>query len=895
MPPRISPLGIAVLYAAFAGLWIVGSDALLEWMTQDPALHLELAMFKGLAFVLVTTVLLYVVMKIRQAPDTEQTADIPDTLTPDLRQTLPLIAAMALCAPLVGILVYAVHARHEERATFDNLNAIAQIKGAQIESWLAERRYDGNVLASSRGFAERVEIMLRTGNPREAEFIRDRLVTILAHSQYESAVLLDGKGNITLSAGVLRDYLPASTRALIPETQVSRETRLGEMQRGASGHISMDIIVPLVSAIDRQTPIGTVVFSINPATHLYPLIQSWPSSSPSGETLLVQREGDTAVYLNELRHKPGTALALRHTLSEITLPAAKAIREGTSGNLRGSDYRGVEVLAVHKPVAETPWHIVAKVDRNEILLPARQMGWWTAGITFFAVVLIALALLLFLRQRRHAEALRSDIAAQRIMAHFFTLPFIGMAITSPATKHWVRYNDRLCEILGYARDELGQKSWAEMTHPDDLDKDVEEFQRVLDGKSEGYAMDKRFIRKDGVVAYASIDVKCLRKADGTVDYFVATVQDIIECKQNELTIQSLSRSYATLSRCNAAILYSRTTEDLFLAVCEAAVEAGGIKMAWIGTLDAAASLIRPVASAGVGTEYLDELHISTAPDDPAGRGPTGTAARENQPVWCQDFVNDPRTAPWHERGAAMGWGSSAALPLRRGGTVAAVLTLYSGEANTFSENTRALLAELARNISFALDTYAREAKRLHTEQKLKDSEERYRLLVERSQDGILLSAADGRILTANPAACRMLGRTEAELLGAGHNGIVDVRDPRLPAALAERERTGTFSGELTLVRGNGEKFPAELSTTLFNDSEGSTRSSMIVRDISDRKKVETRITAQIDELQRWSKAVVGREERILALKHEINTLLAQAGQPPRYPSAVQDADKEQKT
>lgn len=75
---------------------------------------------------------------------------------------------------------------------------------------------------------------------------------------------------------------------------------------------------------------------------------------------------------------------------------------------------------------------------------------------------------------------------------------------------------------------------------------------------------------------------------------------------------------------------------------------------------------------------------------------------------------------------------------------------------------------------------------------LSESEERCKSLFEASLDAVMLTAPDGRILSANPAACRLLDRSEEELIDLGRGGIMDREDPRLAGALAERERTGKF-------------------------------------------------------------------------------------------------------
>ena len=142
--------------------------------------------------------------------------------------------------------------------------------------------------------------------------------------------------------------------------------------------------------------------------------------------------------------------------------------------------------------------------------------------------------------KRAEEAFR---ASEERFRRYFELGLIGMAMTSP-TKEILEVNDEICRILGYKRSELLQKTWAEMTHPDDLAADVAQFNRVMVGEIDGYTMDKRWIRKDGAIIDSTMSARCMRCADGSVEYFVAFVLDTTERKRAE---EKLRRSEANLA------------------------------------------------------------------------------------------------------------------------------------------------------------------------------------------------------------------------------------------------------------------------------------------------------------------------------------------------------------
>ncbi|HXF16848.1 MAG TPA: EAL domain-containing protein [Burkholderiales bacterium] len=124
---------------------------------------------------------------------------------------------------------------------------------------------------------------------------------------------------------------------------------------------------------------------------------------------------------------------------------------------------------------------------------------------------------------------------------------------------------------------------------------------------------------------------------------------------------------------------------------------------------------------------------------------------------------------------------------------------------------------------------------------LRESEARYQALFEHSIDAVLLMRSDGRILSANEQACRLLGYTESELRKLGREGLTEPDDPRVEAMVEEHRREGGARGELKMRRKDGGWVPVEVSSTTFRDRSGKLCASLIIRDITDRKRAEEHI------------------------------------------------------
>ena len=128
--------------------------------------------------------------------------------------------------------------------------------------------------------------------------------------------------------------------------------------------------------------------------------------------------------------------------------------------------------------------------------------------------------------------------------------------------------------------------------------------------------------------------------------------------------------------------------------------------------------------------------------------------------------------------------------------------------------------------------------------------EAYQTLFENSLDAVFFSAPDGRIFTANPAACALFGYTEKELCALGREGISDPADrERIAALVAKRAATGQLRGVMSYRRRDGTTFPGEFSSRIFTDASGEQRTCVILRDMTEREQMEERLADQLRQTQ----------------------------------------------
>lgn len=383
-----------------------------------------------------------------------------------------------------------------------------------------------------------------------------------------------------------------------------------------------------------------------------------------------------------------------------------------------------------------------------------------------------------------------------------------------------------------------------------------------------YSLELETVKGDTPSVWILARGEPIRSADGVITGLRGIAMDITESKQGRIRIERLNRLYSALSACNAAILHCAEESELFARICEVVVNEGGMKMAWIGLVDEATGRIVPSHAFGEGTDYLDGIEISVQADDPHGQGPTGTAARENHPVWLDNFAINPRTSPWHQRAARHGWASSAALPIRRGGQAVGALTFYTTISRWFDDETRKLLQEMAGDISYALDKFAAEAAAITYQESLVEAEQRFNALIEQSISGAYI-CQDGCLVYVNPRLKTIFGYgPEDDLVGRDPVALVspEDRDASLERfrSLFAREVSsaeGSFNG----IRKDGSLVPLNSNSSLASYQQ---RPAVIglLQDVSDRKVAEDHIRRYTEQLQQLLMQIVALVTNLVEMR-----------------------------
>jgi len=309
-----------------------------------------------------------------------------------------------------------------------------------------------------------------------------------------------------------------------------------------------------------------------------------------------------------------------------------------------------------------------------------------------------------------------------------------------------------------------------------------------------------------------------------------TMADQLEAREAALLeatteLRRVNRALVMLSACNQVLIRGTDEVSMALRICETIVGQGGFRLAWVGLVESKSDAVRVLARAGPAAAFLDDAKPSLQAGAPF-LGPAAIALRTGEPAFVGDVWTAEGYSDWRRLAAKHHFASAIALPLRQDGAVIGVLSMHAAEPEVFDEQEVGLLAELANDLSFGLQTIRSESARRRAEVDLRELASFQESLISTMAEGVVVEDPKGVITYINSAAARIIGHDPEEVIGhswhvfipADQASLVEEANARRVQGVADRyeveieRKDGTRA--LVLVSGTPRSIGGEYQGTL---------------------------------------------------------------------------------
>ena len=730
-----------------------------------------------------------------------------------------LFVILALGLTATGYFHYQQHRDYVLGQKEQEILAIANLKLGQILNSRQERLGEGEALFSNPLVVRPIREWLREGEEgRQREEILGYLESIRKAEEFDSVFLLDELGKTRLSVTYGEAEAGDQAKTLVQEALQGRKVIVRDLYRDEKrNRIFFDLYVPLLGKTWDGLPSGVLLLRSDPNQFLYPVLRSWPTPSVTAEILLVRREGEEVLVLNELRHAKNTALSLRVPSSRRDNPAAMAVA-GIEGVAKGVDYRGVQVLAAIRAVPNSPWYLIAKMDMDEAIYPLRQQGYsiLIAGILLVFVVGLTVA---FLWRHQRAQLYKrmyeEEIKIQALTKHLALMTKYANDIILLYDDQFriVEANERATLTYGYTREEFLGLTARDLRPPEtwaDLNAQIEQIK-----ERKGLVFETIHRRKDGSTFPVEVSVRGL-EVEGK-QYFQSIIRDITERKEAEERLRKSEERFRDLFD-NAPVAYHEfDREGKITHVNRTELEMLGY------TPDE--MIGRPVWDFNGQPDMVrDTILAKLSGKLPPQRAFERVLRRKDGslvPVLIEDrLLRD-------EKGEIIG--------------IRATLQDIT-ERKKAEEEREKLIRELQETLQALREK----------EEALRKSEERFRDLFDNAPIGYHEYDSEGRITNVNQTDVEMLGYSREEMIGQyiwKFNVGEEIAREQVLAKLAGKLPPGREL-ERTYRRKDGTTFPVLVEDRLIRDEKGQIKGiRCIIQDITERKKAEAEREKLIQELQ----------------------------------------------
>lgn len=756
-----------------------------------------------------------------------------------------------------GYFYYAHQKKSLRQDKWDQLSSIADLKVRQIAHWRKEFIDDARVFFKSPFIENQIQRFIE--NPRLTEVkqeIHEWMAHIEKHYQYDHIILLDTQGMVRLSVPEGKDVVGPDAKKLAMEAMRTKKVILSDLYKSEiTQQIRLSLLVPFFISRGHDTfPAGVLLIRIDPYHFLYPLIQSWPTPSRTSESMLVRREGDEVLFLNELRQQKDTALKLRLPIGEQKFPEVMAA-VGMEGIVEGVDYRGVPVLAALRKIPDSPWFLVAKVDQEEIYAPIRVWAEFIAVLVGVLIIGLALSMGLLWRGQRlqfQKEQFKAKLDRRALAGHldYLTRYANDIILLIDQDLKIIEANERAVESYGYTREELLQLSLRDLRAPEVRSLIDSVMKKVKE--QDGLVLETLHQRKNGSIFPVEGSFRLI-EVEGKTFYQIIN-RDTTKRKQAEEALRRSEEESKKLAEVNAVMAEIGRIINSSIHINEVYEQFGEEVRKAIPFDRIVINTVNPDCNTFT-TAYVMGLDVD-------GRSPgalipwSGSATQEvfhsqsSLLIQTEDIDELACRFPAFLPQFQVGLRSFLSIPLIFKSNVIGALHLESTKPNIYTERDLRLAERVGNQIAGAIANAKLFIERRRAEEALRQSEERYRTLVEESFDGIFIQKGS-KIIFANQRLYEMLGYEKGKIEGMDHWLVYhpDYRDLTRKRAQARMQGEAVPPQyEVKLQRKDGSSFDGEVraKTVMFGNEPGV---QVWVRDITEHKRSEEERERLIRELQ----------------------------------------------
>lgn len=700
---------------------------------------------------------------------------------------------------ITGAIYYNQFKHHLNQMAAEELTLSASFKTREISTWYHERLGDADILFRDAELIQLVKQSLREPpGAVSGKRLSQRLRDVREIYDYAQVFVLDKNGVRLAGASDdpfhAEDFMADTLSDLLARGHITHWS-IHRHSEGGPPHFSL--LIPLMDQNTPGNPLALLVLVMSPERYLYPLLDFWPIKNRTAETLLVHSDGNNVIFLNKLRFDSSSVLSRQVPIHDSDLPAVMAVT-GKQGLVEGLDYRGEPVIAYVTTIPETPWYLVAKIDKAEVMQPLRERLVWLIVQIVGLLMAVGFGIGWFWRHRsaeqyKHQLKLSEELRAAQESATTM-LRSIGDAVIATDRQGVItRINPVAEKLTGWTEADASGKTLNEVFRivhhisreplPDPVQK-VLESQKIVELTNHTL-----LLSRTGQEYHIADSAAPIQKSNGDIEGVILTFRDETDKYLAQQKVHESQRQLSVLINNLPGMVYHCDNDPDWTMLY---ASHGCLSLTGFTPED----LVKKKS-----VTYGDLIH-----------------PHDRKYVWD---------------------GIQAALAEKKSFTLTYRITTAEGSERWVWERGSGIFndqGELQRLEGFITDITAEKI----AENTIRESEERYRLIWDSTKDGMRLTDAEGIVVEVNQAFCEMIGMEKADVEGQPLSVMYGKNHDHIIRKHQERFQNHTIPERHTreLELHNGETRWFEISNAYVQFHDKPEYVLCVFRDITEQKRGE---------------------------------------------------------